>query len=585
MEHLLLCSCDSKKRKKSKKEARIKKMTTFVAMKKLIFILLLSATNLSVQGQVVSNLTNLESGEYVISSNHESGSTDGAIGTKILRYDDRRHILADMSLSFTANHRACFHLITKGQLTAQYVSVPQEYHVTDFSILGDMLYFCGYTSNSTGTVPDSIGFIAYFVISNAYNGALEWQCTPIPTTTVVRKIETYFQGTDNLPVVVGIGEQYYGKPPAWIEDDLYNQEPCCGGFPFGPMKTIPPGPPPTTGHWDYFDSFYYDCLIFYKPVEHYDATNNYVYNDVLLYRHKFDKADAMYRYEDFGDIAITDNYICLASAQEFNLPTSLTRVGTNFVLRRFNKNTFAQEVSNEQSPYGSGISSPAAFGLHLRTLRGDTIAFSYAVDAAINWTVVAPNIIGKVFIGVSPFLDIHTSVVGSQIKSIRKLEYFPESDEIVTSITPGTHFVPNQIHTDFHYIDMANTIFGLYPSNIFGINRQHATWDYILRCDDNYLAVVGNDADGIHIFEKATHRFNSNQCQLSINDLMLVEEIYPFTDFEYLLPCYYALLEFTNGEVSGGSAIPIYTYKARLNTTAPLELERSVINPICESQN
>ena len=100
--------------------------------------------------------------------------------------------------------------------------------------------------------------------------------------------------------------------------------------------------------------------------------------------------------------------------------------------------------------------------------------------------------------------------------------------------------------------------------------------------DNDYFAVAGM-GDRLSLFDKRTNLRQSSNCQRMYDVWLKMEEIRIYDYFPLLVPCYYNLIELTNGVVSGGNATQLYVYKAVLQYSPLKEIESEKISPVCET--
>ncbi len=93
-----------------------------------------------------------------------------------------------------------FYLVDKNSNIVKHVSIPGQYIVKEFEILGNFIYFCG----SIMDVNSSCGFIAQTKINSLFNYNLfDWDS--IQGTSVINKIEVIDENGEAINTIVGIG--------------------------------------------------------------------------------------------------------------------------------------------------------------------------------------------------------------------------------------------------------------------------------------------------------------------------------------------------------------------------------------------
>ena len=93
-----------------------------------------------------------------------------------------------------------FYLVDENSNIVKHVSIPGQYIVKEFEILGNFIYFCG----SIMDVNSSCGFIAQTKINSLFNYNLfDWDS--IQGTSVVNKIEVIDENGEAINTIVGIG--------------------------------------------------------------------------------------------------------------------------------------------------------------------------------------------------------------------------------------------------------------------------------------------------------------------------------------------------------------------------------------------
>lgn len=129
-----------------------------------------------------------------------SYTQDDSYTQKIRVFDQQTTI----ALSKKSGSIYIFYLIVDGSNTANIFEMPTGYEISDFQILGDLVYFCGYHNNSSGI---QIGIIGNFDINNAFYGSGNVEITDINNTLHVDKIKAYLEPANpTFTHVVGIGK-------------------------------------------------------------------------------------------------------------------------------------------------------------------------------------------------------------------------------------------------------------------------------------------------------------------------------------------------------------------------------------------
>ncbi|MDD2489523.1 MAG: hypothetical protein PHD62_08655 [Bacteroidales bacterium] len=500
----------------------------------LLTICLIIASKPS-KSQIISPY-NVISGIYEIDNNGLSEDYT----QKILMRKDSSHI-ALTTIFENGNSISRFYLIEKGKITSTYADIRKEYKVKDFSIMGDSLYFCGSMNTvDQGFNETTQGFIAYVRISELFTQAvyidptLTKQCnySRIPTTTTVNKIKTYYNRRGER-MVIGIGEQYYSELP--YERPVTPIEPPLN-------KDLPPST------WVYPDTNYYDCFIGYKITE---TILNPAYpsvNPFTLYRHKYFKNEINhpYEYEEFQDLVLTDNYICLASTQYFNpIQTGGSNNSRFIVLRRIDKEDFNIHSSYRViAPYyyNNNVTSD---GFYIERLGKDTIAIAH-VSHRPSPSNILGTIVTKVDLGIEPFNIIHTSLIDENSDKVvlRDIEYLPEMNNLLVLRSQ----LNNGIFTeDVQYVDMDNSIFdanNTYISKFLFVLQNNRAWNNILKYNRHNFALIGNFGTqlGLGILDNEENNFIPNYCRDYRPRNVYNLGINSFNQWDNLFPCNFALM-------------------------------------------
>ena len=500
----------------------------------LLTICLIIASKPS-KSQIISPY-NVISGIYEIDNNGLSEDYT----QKILMRKDSSHI-ALTTIFENGNSISRFYLIEKGKITSTYADIRKEYKVKDFSIMGDSLYFCGLTNKiDHGFSQPTQGFIAYVRMSELFTQSvptdptLSKQCnfSRIPTTTTVNKIKTY-HNIRGERMVIEIGEQYYSEVP-------YE---CPFAYDPNPLK-IDPDP----DCWVYPDTNYYDCFIGYKITE---TILNPAYpsvNPFTLYRHKYFKNEINhpYEYEEFQDLVLTDNYICLASTQYFNpIQTGGSNNSRFIVLRRIDKEDFNIHSSYRViAPYyyNNNVTSD---GFYIERLEKDTIAIAH-VSHRPSPSNILGTIVTKVDLGIEPFNIIHTSLIDENFNKVvlRDIEYLPEMNNLLVLRSQ----LNNGIFTeDVQYVDMDNSIFdanNTYISKYLFVLQNNRAWNNILKYNRHNFALIGNFGTqlGLGILDNEENNFIINSCRDYRPRNVYNLGINSFNQWDNLFPCNFALM-------------------------------------------
>ncbi|HBN04969.1 MAG TPA: hypothetical protein DD434_04160 [Bacteroidales bacterium] len=419
---------------------------------------------------------------------------------------------------------------------SNFADISVKFKVQDFSIMGDSIYFCGYMNTvDEGFKGSTQGFIAYIKISDLFSGQnnFQYNYSRVPTTTHVNKIKTYYNNLGER-VVVGIGKQYYSAP-------IYQ---C----PVGAVGPGDPNPPiPTPDCWVYPDTNQYDCFIGYKITETVLNPSYPSVNPFSIYRHEFayDDLNNPYEYEEFRDLIVTDNYICLASIYYFN-PSSTGNAsnGNYIVLRKFNKNDFSDhdtyKVLAPFNPYNNIVSGESGF--YVEELEDKNIAL-VTVSSSFNGNNFA-TIVNKIDLGVSPFNVVHTSYIDYDYQRalVKDIEYIPETEQLL--VLKYKFF--NNIDNVF-YVNMSNTAYDnssnyisnrLMPNSIF----QYQDWNNILKYNSSHFVLIGSLGTKLGLFDNYIGGFNSVQCRNYTTNQISKTGMNNFIQWGNLLPCTFALM-------------------------------------------
>jgi hypothetical protein len=502
--------------------------------KKSLVILLLTVSLIIVckpsKSQIISPF-NIISGDYEI----DASESVVDYTQKILKYKDRYHIALT---ELEGRDRSRFYLIEQDKYLPVFADISDKLRVKDFSIMGDSIYFCGYMNKVDEYFKGSTqGFIAYVSIADLFDnsGNIKYSYSRIPTTTIVKKIKTYHNSRGER-MAVGLGEQLYSAPP-------YE---CPVAYDTNRMK-IYLNPDPDC--WVYPDTNQYDCFIGYKIIETVlNPAFPYV-NPFSLYRNKYsqDNDTLPYEYEEFQDIAITNNYICLASTYFFD-PSATGHITHNrdIVLRKFDKNDFNNHVSNSIiSPIYDNIHGN--YGFYLEALDGDNVAVAH-ISCEYPLGSETRAIVTKVNLNEEPFQFIHSSLVDVDLGqiNIQDIEYIPEIDNLLLLKEKSI----NGINNILYYVDMyeniyGNTIFGNYTANYLYVPQEifpYQRWNNILRYNRTNFALIGNIGTKLGLLDNETNNFSLNQCRKYDIKTIHQREINIFTQFDNLYQCSFALM-------------------------------------------
>ena len=504
---------------------------------KILIILLLTSSLIIVSKPSKSQII---SPYNIISGAYEIDASESVVDytQKILKYKDRYHIVLT---KLEGSERNRFYLIEQDKYLPIFADISDELKVKDFSIMGDSIYLCGYMNKVDEYFKGSTqGFIAYVSITDLFNntGNIQYNYSRIPTTTIVRKIKTYLNSRGER-MVVGIGSQFYSDPP-------YE----CPVAPVDP-RPLKSNPNPTPDCWVYPDTNYYDCFIGYKITETVLNPAFPSVNPFSLYRHWYSQDDNdsidRYKYEEFQDLVITDNYICLASTYYFNpIITGLTSHSKYIVLRKFGKNDFNNHTTNYIDLSSSDISH-ADYGFNLEALDRDNVAIAHvACEYPLGNQI--RTIVTKVNLDEEPCQFIHSSLVDSDIKQInmQDIEYIPEIDHLLLLKEKDIYGINNILY----YVDMYENIyptatFGNYITNYLYVPQEifsYQKWNNILRYNKTNFALIGNVGTKLGLLDNETDNFSLSQCRKYDIKTIHQREINGFTQFDNLFPCSFALM-------------------------------------------
>jgi hypothetical protein len=476
------------------------------------------------KSQIISP-NNIISGSYEIDANSQLSDRN----QKIRQVKDNKYI----ALTTVSQNISRFYLIENGRYMSNFADISIKFKVQDFSIMGDSIYFCGYMNTvDEGFKGSTQGFIAYIKISDLFSGQnnFQYNYSRVPTTTQVNKIKTYYNNLGER-VVVGIGKQYYSELP-------YE---C----PYPVVEPGNPNPPvPTPDCWVYPDTNQYDCFIGYKITETVLNPSYPSVNPFSIYRHEFAYDDLYnpYEYEEFRDIIVTDNYICLASITGFNpLITGAVSNGQHMILRKFNKDDYSIHISEiVQAAYYNAVSGESGF--YVEELEDKNIAL-VTVSSSFNGNDFA-TIVNKIDLGVSPFNVVHTSYIDYDYQRalVKDIEYIPETEQLL--VLKYKFF--NNIDNVF-YVNMSNTAYDnssnyisnrLIPNSIF----QYQDWNNILKYNSSHFVLIGSLGTKLGLFDNYTGGFNSVQCRNYTTNQISKTGMNNFIQWGNLLPCTFALM-------------------------------------------
>ena len=157
--------------------------------------------------------------------------------------------------------------------------MPPGYKVTDFEIMSNTIYCCGYQTNDG--ITEQKGFIAYINLLDLMSNAGELNLSKIPLSHSVRKIQV-FKDAD-IVNIVGIGEMEYGH---------FLLPPCFG---------CPPSYSPIEN---------YDFMVSYQVTEHTIEQDRL---PLLCNKFQIFRCLNTNDIEKFQDIITCDSYIGIAS--------------------------------------------------------------------------------------------------------------------------------------------------------------------------------------------------------------------------------------------------------------------------------
>lgn len=496
-------------------------------MKLLIFLLLttgLIIVSKPSKSQIISPF-NIISGVYEIDANGQLPDRN----QKIRQIKENKHI----ALTTVSQNISRFYMIENGRYMSNFADISVKFKVKDFSIMGDSIYFCGYMNRvDEGFKGSTQGFIAYIKISDLFSGQnnCQYNYSRVPTTTTVNKIKIYYNSSGER-VVVGIGKQYYSELPYECPFTPVDPE---------PLNVIPD---PSADCWVYPDTNQYDCFIGYKIFE---TVLNPAYpsvNPFSIYRHEiaYNDLNYQYNYEEFRDLIVMDNYICLASITGFNpLITGAVGNGQHIILRKFNKDDFSIHTSEiVQAPFYYAVNGESGF--YIEKLERNNIAIAY-VSPSLNGNDVA-TIITKVDLSVSPFNVVHSSYIDYDYQRalMKDIEYIPETNQLLVLKYKFFNNIDN-----LFYVNMSNSVYdnssnyisnGLIPNSIF----QYQDWNNILKYNSSHFALIGNLGTKLGLFDNNIGGFNSVQCRNYTANQISKIGMNNFIQWNNLFPCTFAL--------------------------------------------
>ena len=496
--------------------------------KKPLIVLLLTICLIIVskpsKSQIISP-NNIISGAYEIDANSQLPDRN----QKIRQVKDNKYI----ALTTVSQNISRFYLIENGRYMSNFADISIKFKVQDFSIMGDSIYFCGNMNTvDEGYKGSTQGFIAYIKISDLFSGQnnFQYNYSRVPTTTHVNKIKTYYNNLGER-VVVGIGKQYYSELP-------YE---C----PYPVVEPGNPNPPVSTPDcWVYPDTNQYDCFIGYKITE---TVLNPAYpsvNPFSIYRHEiaYNDLNYQYDYEEFWDLIVMDNYICIASITNFNpIITGDTINGRQIIIRKINIDDFNIQTSEKvQAPFYNAVNGGSGF--YIEKLERNNIAIAY-VSPSFNGNDFA-TIVNKIDLGVSPFNVVHTSYIDYDYQRalVKDIEYIPETEQLL--VLKYKFF--NNIDNVF-YVNMSNTAYDnssnyisnrLIPNSIF----QYQDWNNILKYNSSHFVLIGSLGTKLGLFDNYTGGFNSVQCRNYTTNQISKTGMNNFIQWGNLLPCTFALM-------------------------------------------
>lgn len=334
--------------------------------------------SVQIKAQVISTDVNLQSGVY------EFGLDDPAVDytQKILTLDEKTKI----GMTQVANGGYSFFAIRKNTSTINYVNLPRQYKVTDFTLLGDSIYFCGYEEreNYTNAFVGYGGITDLFISSTGLYPTVK--ISPIntyeqgDTVFTIRKIRAYHNNNGER-IVAGIGSMYYGDATR----DIYEYD---GLGSFAMVRHT-------------YSKYYYDYVMMYKVNETSIVTNNEdvvlygaspIYataNQVTLYHNPMEPDSAAHS-ERFEDLTLTDNSICVISSSCTSDILEIDHQYANHNDRMYVRSIDKNNYNNQHSfMYYTPILYHPDYGIRIETLDNKKLAIAYVMcDEDTTNTVV-----------------------------------------------------------------------------------------------------------------------------------------------------------------------------------------------------
>lgn len=332
-------------------------------MKKITFFLMCIVVNLAYLNAQVFSRSHSGSGTHNVLCDH-SNSFLNYYTQKIQSLNDSTHIM------FTQNNgQGVFCLANnhgEDNVVIRYTNISSYFKINDFAILDSTLYFSGYVNIDASKV----AFIAYTDIERLFaENVFLLDTNNIKYTLFdgifqdeiyeINRIEPFYDSVNNVIKLACIGKMYYGTPPKWIPSNLEE----------GLVLNDP-------------DEYLLDFFMLYSITEESVIINSYdvslsnvepIYspaNKTEMFYFAQDTLNTINKRNQLMDIALTDNFICVATA-DFNDNNVYAISHTHLInIIRFNKTNMEHYTCRITLPF----EIHPEYGIKIAKLNANEIA-------------------------------------------------------------------------------------------------------------------------------------------------------------------------------------------------------------------
>lgn len=474
-------------------------------LKRTILLLLMIVLSVQIKSQVISTNVNLQSGVY------EFGLDAPAVDytQKILTLDEKMKI----GMTQVATGGYSFFAIRKNTGAINYVNLPIQYKVTDFTLLGDSIYFCGYEERENYTN----AFVGYGGITDLFlssTGSPTIKVSPIntyeqgDTMFTIRKIRAYYNNNGER-IIAGIGSMYYGDATR----DIYEFD---GLGSFAMVR-------------HYYSKYYYDYVMMYKVNEMSIVINNEdvvlhgaspVYataNQVTLYHNPM-APDSAAHSERFEDLTLTDNSICVISSSSTSDILEIDHQYANHNDRMYVRSIDKNNYNNQHSfMYYTPILYHPDYGIRIETLDNKKLAIVYVMCDPSNAYVTNTVVDKLVFDGEA--LNFLGSYILDSVHHrdyvLRNIEYLSDVNSLLIQKSVVGHSSIIGARNNVFLLDLDETLTSPYLvferdlSSIVYEDR-YPIWNDINTYNNKDYFSIGNYRGRLQIFDVRNLRQNSD---------------------------------------------------------------------------